>query len=128
MAAIIWFRCEAKMIRKENGEPWFIHGVGFDITDLKRTEEASRGGAQGRLRHSRYGRRLGGGSRPAMVESSALTALVNRSTGYFFAEAAGRKIWDLFLVPEDVENVFKACRSGHERRLRTAEHLPNRTT
>jgi PAS domain S-box-containing protein len=37
---IIWFHCEAKMIRKEDGEPWFIHGVGFDITDLKRTEEA----------------------------------------------------------------------------------------
>ena len=37
---VIWFHCEAKMIRKENGEPWFIHGVGFDITDLKRTEEA----------------------------------------------------------------------------------------
>lgn len=37
---VLWFHCEAKMIRKENGEPWFIHGVGFDITDLKRTEEA----------------------------------------------------------------------------------------
>jgi two-component system CheB/CheR fusion protein len=37
---ILWFHCEAKMIRKEDGEPWFIHGVGFDITDLKRTEEA----------------------------------------------------------------------------------------
>jgi PAS domain S-box-containing protein len=37
---VVWFHCEAKMIRKENGEPWFIHGVGFDITDLKRTEEA----------------------------------------------------------------------------------------
>ena len=37
---VIWFHCEAKMIRKDDGEPWFIHGVGFDITDLKRTEEA----------------------------------------------------------------------------------------
>ncbi len=37
---VLWFHCEAKMIRKEDGEPWFIHGVGFDITDLKRTEEA----------------------------------------------------------------------------------------
>ena len=37
---VIWFHCEAKMIRKEDGEPWFIHGVGFDITELKRTEEA----------------------------------------------------------------------------------------
>src|ERR1700729_2582261 len=37
---ILWFHCEAKMIRKEDGEPWFIRGVGFDNTDLKRTEEA----------------------------------------------------------------------------------------
>jgi PAS domain S-box-containing protein len=41
---VIWFHCEAKMIRKEDGEPWFIHGVGFDITDL---------------RHSRYRGRFG---------------------------------------------------------------------
>ena len=37
---VIWFHCEAKMIRREDGRPWFIHGVGFDITDLKQTEEA----------------------------------------------------------------------------------------
>ncbi len=37
---VIWFHCEAKMIRRADGQPWFIHGVGFDITDLKRTEEA----------------------------------------------------------------------------------------
>src|ERR1700679_2320657 len=37
---VIWFHCEAKMIRREDGTPWFIHGVGFDITDLKQTEEA----------------------------------------------------------------------------------------
>ena len=27
------------MIRHPDGRPWFIHGVAFDITDLKRTEE-----------------------------------------------------------------------------------------
>ncbi|HEX4484772.1 MAG TPA: PAS domain S-box protein [Terriglobales bacterium] len=37
---IVWFRCEAKLVRKNDGEPWFIHGVGFDITDLKETELA----------------------------------------------------------------------------------------
>ena len=37
---VVWFHCEAKMIRRADGEPWFIHGVGFDITELKRTEEA----------------------------------------------------------------------------------------
>ena len=36
----VWFHCEVKMVRKKDGRPWFIQGVGFDITDLKRTEEA----------------------------------------------------------------------------------------
>jgi PAS domain S-box-containing protein len=35
-----WFQCEAKMIRREDGRPWFIHGVGFDITERKGLEEA----------------------------------------------------------------------------------------
>lgn len=38
----VWFHCEAKMVRREDGRPWFIHGVAFDITDLKRAEEARR--------------------------------------------------------------------------------------
>ena len=37
---VVWFHCEAKMVRSEDGRPWFIHGVGFDISDLKRAEEA----------------------------------------------------------------------------------------
>lgn len=37
---VLWFQCEAKMIRKEDGRPWFIHGVGFDITERKNLEEA----------------------------------------------------------------------------------------
>ena len=36
---VIWFHCEAKMIRRPDGRPWFIHGIAFDITELKRTEE-----------------------------------------------------------------------------------------
>lgn len=37
---VIWFHCEAKMVRASDGRPWFIHGVAFDITELKRAEEA----------------------------------------------------------------------------------------
>jgi PAS domain S-box-containing protein len=37
---VIWFRCEAKMVRQDDGRPWFIHGVAFDINDLKQSEEA----------------------------------------------------------------------------------------
>ncbi|HET8674676.1 MAG TPA: PAS domain-containing protein, partial [Blastocatellia bacterium] len=37
---VIWFHCEAKMVRRDDGSPWFIHGVGFDITELKQAEAA----------------------------------------------------------------------------------------
>src|SRR5271163_209266 len=37
---VLWFHCEARIIRRDDGEPWFIHGVGVDITELKRAEEA----------------------------------------------------------------------------------------
>ncbi len=37
---VVWFHCEAKLVRRRDGQPWFIHGVGFDITDLKQTEQA----------------------------------------------------------------------------------------
>lgn len=37
---VVWFHCEVKMVRHADGRPWFIHGVGFDITELKQTEEA----------------------------------------------------------------------------------------
>jgi PAS domain S-box-containing protein len=36
---VVWFQCEAKMIRGKNGQPSAIHGVGFDITDLKNAEQ-----------------------------------------------------------------------------------------
>jgi PAS domain S-box-containing protein len=36
----LWFQCEAKMIRRADGRPWFIHGVGFDVTERKGLEEA----------------------------------------------------------------------------------------
>jgi PAS domain S-box-containing protein len=39
---VVWFRCEVKMMRHDDGRPWFVLGVGFDITELKRTEEALR--------------------------------------------------------------------------------------
>jgi PAS domain S-box-containing protein len=43
---VVWFHCEAKMVRGDDGRPWFIHGVAFDVTDLKRAEEALRDSEQ----------------------------------------------------------------------------------
>jgi PAS domain S-box-containing protein len=39
---VVWFRCEAKMVRHDDGRPWFVHGVAFDISQLKESEEALR--------------------------------------------------------------------------------------
>jgi len=97
-----WFRCEAKMIRKDDGEPWFIHGVGFDITDLKRTEEA--------LQEERNVVSAILDTVGALVVVSDPEGRIirfNRAceqmTGYSFEEVQGKFIWDLFLLPQDVE-------------------------
>jgi PAS domain S-box-containing protein len=34
----VWFRCEVKMVRHEGGQPWFIHGVGFDVTEMTQAQ------------------------------------------------------------------------------------------
>jgi PAS domain S-box-containing protein len=37
---VVWFKCEVKMVRADDGHPWFVHGIAFDITELKQAEEA----------------------------------------------------------------------------------------
>jgi hypothetical protein len=46
---VIWFQCEAKMIRRPDGSPWFIHGIASE--QISQTEGAS-GRAQCRFRDS----------------------------------------------------------------------------
>jgi PAS domain S-box-containing protein len=100
--AVIWFHCEAKMMRRSDGRPWFIHGVAFDISELKRTEEA--------LEEERN-------VLSAILETVAALVVVldpngrivrfnracERTTGYSFAEVQGKYVWDLFRAPEDGE-------------------------
>ncbi len=100
---VIWFHCEAKMIRKADGEPWFIHGVGFDITDLKRTEEAlqEERNVVSAILHTV-------GALVVVLDPEGRIIRFNRAceqiTGYSFEEVRGQCIWDLFLVPEEVEH------------------------
>lgn len=39
---VVWFHCEVKMVRRDDGRPWFMHGVAFDVTDQKEAEAALR--------------------------------------------------------------------------------------
>jgi PAS domain S-box-containing protein len=103
---VLWFHCEAEMIRREDGRPWFIHGVGVDITELKQAEEA--------LQEERNV--LSAildivGALIVVLDPDGRIVRFNRSceqtTGYSFAEVHGRYVWDLFLMPEEVDN-FKS--------------------
>jgi PAS domain S-box-containing protein len=35
---VVWFRCDARMVHSVERKPCFIHGICFDITELKQTE------------------------------------------------------------------------------------------
>ena len=37
---VVWFHCEVRLVRREDGRPWFLHGIGLDISELKQTERA----------------------------------------------------------------------------------------
>src|SRR3984893_17766330 len=103
---VILFHCEAKMIRKEVGEHWFIYGVGFDVTDLKRTEEAlqEERNVVSAILHTV-------GALVVVLDPEGSIIRFNRAceqtSGYSFAEVAGHKIWDLLMVPEEVDR-FKS--------------------
>jgi PAS domain S-box-containing protein len=98
---IVWFHCEAKMIRRGDGRPWFIHGVAFDITELKQTEaalEQERNVASAILDTV--------GALVVVLDPRGRIVRFNRAcektTGYAFAEVQGRRIEELFLPPEEI--------------------------
>jgi PAS domain S-box-containing protein len=103
---VIWFHCEAKMIRKPDGTPWFIHGVGFDITDLKLTEEALQ-----KERNVVSAILDTVGALVVVLDREGRVIRFNRAceqiTGYSFAEVQGRFLWDFFSIPGEMEH-FKA--------------------
>jgi PAS domain S-box-containing protein len=114
---VIWFHCEAKMIRREDGRPWFIHGVGFDITDLKQTEQALQ-----QERNVVNAILDTVGALVIVLDPSGRIIRLNRaceqSTGYTSAEAAGKAVWDIFIPPEEAEGFqthFEKMRDGQLR-------------
>ena len=103
---VIWFHCDARMMRRDDGRPWCIHGVAFDISDIKRIEEE--------LQEERN-------FVSAILDTvGALVVVLDNegrilrfnpacelTTGYAKEEVQGKCIWDLFLLPEETDR-FKA--------------------
>lgn len=99
---VVWFHCEAKMIRRKDGSPWFIHGIGFDITELKQVEEELQ-----RERNVVSAILHTVGSLVVVLDPEGRIVRFNRAceqlTGYSFAEVKGKYLWDLCSVPEEAE-------------------------
>lgn len=103
---VLWFHCEAKMMRHVDGSPSFIHGVGFDITELKRAQEALQ-----EERNVLFTILDTVGALVVVLDPEGRVVRFNRAceqtTGYSFSEIKGQHIWDLFLTSDEVDN-FKA--------------------
>ena len=107
---VVYFHCNARMVRRPDGRPWFIHGVGFDITDLKRTEEA--------LQEERN-------FASAVLDTVGALVLVldpdgrivrfnracERTTGYLSGDVVGRSVWELFDAPEEGARFVRSSNS-----------------
>ncbi|HTZ47031.1 MAG TPA: PAS domain S-box protein [Verrucomicrobiae bacterium] len=99
---VLWFQCEAKMIRRADGRPWFIHGVGVDVTELKQAE-----GALHQERNLLSAILDTVGALVLVLDPQGRIVQFNRAceelTGCPFSQAQGKAVWDLFLPPGEVE-------------------------
>jgi PAS domain S-box-containing protein len=117
---VIWFQCEAKMIRRSDGAPWFIHGIAFDISDLKQTEEElqdERNVVSAILDTV--------GAMVAVLDREGRIVRFNRTceqmTGQTFEQARGQQLWDLFHLPGEKERFQALFQKVCEEQVR-AEH------
>ena len=99
---VVWFHCDARMMRWDDGRPWCIQGVAFDISDIKRIEEE--------LQEERN-------FVSAILDTVGALVMVldgegrilrfnpacEATSGYSMAEAQGKCVWNLFLLPEEAE-------------------------
>lgn len=98
----VWFHCEAKMIRHSDGRPWFIHGVGVDVTELKRTEQAFE-----EERNVLSAILDTVGALVVVLDHAGRIVRFNRAceqtSGFSFEEVRGRRFLEVLLAPEERE-------------------------
>ena len=103
--AVVWFQCEARLVRRENGAPWFMHGVGFDITELKQAERRCRKQRNVVSAILDTVGALGGGAGPRGPHSCASIARASDYGLQFRRCAREGSVEELFRIPEEREKV-----------------------
>jgi PAS domain S-box-containing protein len=110
---VVWFHCQARTVRRDDGRPWFIQGVAFDVTDLKQTEAALQ---EERNVISTILDTVG--ALVVVLDPEGRVARFNRAceltTGYEFERVRGRTLWHFFPNPEELEG-FKDMIAGVQR-------------
>lgn len=117
---VIWFQCDAKMIRRPDGRPWFIQGIAFDISDLKRSEEELQ-----KERNFVSTILDTVGALVLVLDRKGCVVRFNPAceqlTGRSIENARGKPIWDLFVAPEEraqFQTIFQEiCESGARTQL-----------
>ena len=97
---VVWFHCDARMVRHADGQPWFIHGVAFDVSDLKHTERALE---QEQNFVSAILDTVG--ALVAVLDWEGRIVRSNRAfeltTGCSFENVRGRRLWEFFAYPDE---------------------------
>ena len=100
---VVWFHCDARMVRRPDGTPWFIHGVAFDISDLKGTERALQ---QERNFVSAILETVG--ALVTVLDHEGRIVRFNRAceltSGYSLEDVRGKHIWDFFRQADEREH------------------------
>lgn len=121
---LVWFQCDARMMRRPDGRPWFIHGIAFDISDLKHTEK--------QLQQERN-------LASAILETvDALVLVLDRqghiirfnraceqTTGFTFEEVHGKPIWELLQSENEIskfKEIFRQLEAGNVADTRFETH------
>ena len=114
---VISFHCEAKIVRGQGGQPSFIHGVAFDVTDLKHAEDAlqeERNFAAALLDTL--------GALVVVLDRNGRVVRFNRAcertTGFNFSEVQGRRLEELLADRDEAPTLIRFCTGSQGRAAR----------